>query len=91
MAVDKLRAWIESQGTPQCDLAARLDISEQSISAWTGGTRQPSLKVARALEKLTKGAVRVLDWPRHAELAQEYHREARRASRRKRRGSTWGE
>jgi len=55
-------AWLSSTGKKQVDVVLALDVSKQLVSFWVTGRGVPGLEKAEQLEKLTGGAVKVMDW-----------------------------
>jgi len=63
-APEKLREWMGGF-TPklrQSEVAERLAVTEARLSYWLSGKRQPNLKEAVAIDKLTFGRVPARDW-----------------------------
>jgi DNA-binding transcriptional regulator YdaS (Cro superfamily) len=57
----KLKTWLKKTGTPQCELADKAGISEAYITLLKNGERVASPRVAKAIERATKGQVNRLD------------------------------
>lgn len=57
-----LEAWLSTTGKRQVDVVTALEVSKQLVSVWVTGRGVPGLENAEALERLTNGAVKVLDW-----------------------------
>lgn len=57
-----LAAWLASTEKRQVDVVRALDVSKQLVSFWVTGRFIPGLELAEALEALTDGAVKVMDW-----------------------------
>ena len=64
-----LEAWLDSTEQRQVDVVRALDVSKQLVSFWVTGRGVPGLKKAEALERLTDGAVKVMDWREPADVA----------------------
>lgn len=47
----------------QLALATKIGVSEATVSRYAAGLRKPGLAHALAIEKATKGAVKVSAWP----------------------------
>jgi transcriptional regulator with XRE-family HTH domain len=66
-ARSKVRQWLEAEGLTQARAAERLGVSQGAVSQLLNGTTAaPSLGLAQALERETKGAIRATDWDAHA-------------------------
>ena len=57
-----LQGWLEDTGNRQVFIVESLDVSKQLVSFWVKGRGVPGLELALKLERLTGGAVKVLDW-----------------------------
>lgn len=60
--MNKLAEWVEENCTSQRKLARVLDISTSSLHDILRSGKTPSLKVAYAIEKFTKGEVKMYHW-----------------------------
>lgn len=58
----KLTRWLERMRWSQIDLARRLECDPSLVSHWCRGRARPGLAMASALEMLSGGAVRAVDW-----------------------------
>lgn len=57
-----LRKWRIAKGMSRRALAAELHTSVPSICDWENGKKNPSLRFALAIEKLTGGTVPAISW-----------------------------
>jgi len=64
-----LESWLASTEQRQVDVVRALDVSKQLVSFWVTGRGVPGLELAEALERLTDGAVKVMDWREPAAMA----------------------
>jgi len=62
-----LQGWLENTGNRQVFIVESLDVSKQLVSFWVTGRGVPGLELALRLERLTGGAVKVLEWRQPAE------------------------
>ncbi len=65
-----LSDWIDTAGMTRREVADRLGLAETSLNRLCRGVRRPSIEVAFAIEKLTKGKVPAAYWqkvPPHSE------------------------
>ncbi len=59
----KLRAWRKAKGLTLVAAAGRLGLTSPStVSEYERGSRKPSYASAQAIQKITRGAVRVEEW-----------------------------
>lgn len=61
--------WIDESGMTRREFAEKLDVAETSLNRLCRGERRPSLELAFAIEKLTKGAIPASYWqavPKHS-------------------------
>jgi transcriptional regulator with XRE-family HTH domain len=56
-----LKEWMQKEGLTQSEAAKRLGASQQNISNWALGKNEPTLRMALAIEKKTRGAVTAAD------------------------------
>ncbi len=56
--------WIDRSGMTRRGFAEKLDVAETSLNRLCRGERRPSLELAFAIEKLTKGAIPASYWQR---------------------------
>ena len=75
-----LEAWLDSTEQRQVDVVRALDVSKQLVSFWVTGRGVPGLKKAEALERLTDGAVKVMDWREPAAVADQGGKSRARAA-----------
>lgn len=64
-----LSRWLDAAGMTRYEFAERLELSRSHADAICRGVRRPSLELAFAIEKLTKGAVPASVWtsvPKHS-------------------------
>lgn len=60
---DKLREWRKAKGLTLVAAAGRLGLTSPStVSEYERGSRKPSYASAQAIQKITRGAVRVEEW-----------------------------
>lgn len=64
----KLSAYLEGARLTQAQFAAKIDVTQATVSKLCAGTMQPGPELAVLIEQHTKGAVRVEDWDRFAVL-----------------------
>lgn len=64
----KLSAYLEGARLTQAQFAARIDVTQATVSKLCAGTMQPGPTLAVQIESATGGAVRVEDWGRFAAL-----------------------
>ena len=57
-----LRAWRASDGLGRADVAARVGVTRQMVWKWEGGASLPSLELACALQRESRGRVHLLLW-----------------------------
>lgn len=57
-----LRLWIKKAGLSQIELARRARLSASEVSLLVCGKRVPTVRVRRAIERATGGAVGMLSW-----------------------------
>jgi transcriptional regulator with XRE-family HTH domain len=57
----KLRAYLERKSLSQSDFAVLLDVRREAVARWLSGERHPRLNMARRIEEITKGWVKVAD------------------------------
>ena len=57
----KLQDFLESSGMTQMELADRLNISQSAVSMWLSGNRNPSPRIMKKIEEVTKGKVKMQD------------------------------
>ncbi len=50
----KLKKWMDARGISQQDVATKLGCAQQAVSSWINGDRLPGLKMALALQRMTK-------------------------------------
>lgn len=58
----KLSRWIDASGMTRDEVAARLGVARQHVDRLCRAENRPSLTLAAEIEKLTRGAVRAVDW-----------------------------
>lgn len=61
--------WLDGSGMTRREFAEKLDVAETSLNRICRGERRPSLELAFAIEKLTKGAIAASYWqkvPKHS-------------------------
>ncbi len=61
--------WIDRSGMTRREFAEKLDLAETSLNRLCRRERRPSLELAFAIEKLTKGAIPASYWqavPKHS-------------------------
>lgn len=56
--------WMDDAETNSYELAEALDVARPLISYWVNGSRWIPLAVVRQIERLSRGAVCLGDWPR---------------------------
>lgn len=56
-----LKEWMKREGLTQPEAAKRLGVSQQNVSNWVRGKNTPSLRVALAIARATRGAVTAAD------------------------------
>ena len=56
-----LKLYLESRNLTHAEFAAMVGVTPSSISNYICGTRQPTLKIGRAIEKATRGKVSIED------------------------------
>ena len=66
IAPEKLRGWRASQEISQSAAAELVGVSQTTWSAWERGTKRPELEAVVALERVTRRAVRLIDWLKDA-------------------------
>jgi transcriptional regulator with XRE-family HTH domain len=55
MTPDEIRAWRETRGLSQADMAEQLGVKQPTISRWESGEDRPTLPLVRlALERLAQ-------------------------------------
>lgn len=60
---DKLREWRKAKGLTLVAAAGRLGLTSPStVSEYERGSRRPSFASAKAIQRITRGAVRVEEW-----------------------------
>lgn len=60
---DKLREWRKAKGLTLVVAAEKLGLTSPStVSEYERGSRKPSYASAQAIQKVTRGAVRVEEW-----------------------------
>lgn len=66
----ELIAWLRRHTTSHADLAAQVGVTAGAVAHWVHGRQTPGLASAAALERVTHGCVRAVDWvdDRGAEL-----------------------
>lgn len=64
----RLRAFVAKKGLTTKALASEVGCSQPTAWRLLAGRIQPSLNVATAIERITEGAIRAVDW---AEFEQE--------------------
>lgn len=57
-----LKGWREREARSQTEIAAALDIRQNTVSEWEKGSRRPDLTNALRLESHTKRAVPAVAW-----------------------------
>lgn len=65
----KLSRWLDSAGMTRYELADHLKIGRAHADKICRGERRPSLELAIAIEKLTRGAIPASSWlstPKHS-------------------------
>lgn len=55
--MNKLTLWMKREGITQKQLAAKLGLTNQAVSAWVTGKAYPTGGYALAIEKMSKGEV----------------------------------
>lgn len=61
--------WMKENKFSTTNVASRLDVCYTVVYFWLLETYRPNLDMAIALEKLSTGAVRCIDWERGSGLA----------------------
>lgn len=73
----KLRAWRERSGLSQDQCAKRIGTGQRTWGQWELEESTPEVDYAAELEKMTDGAVTVLDWARSRRKQRKKSRAAR--------------
>lgn len=60
--MNQLGHFLETTSTTQAEFAARLKVSQASVSKWQRGILRPSLDIAVKIERITHGAVKATSW-----------------------------
>jgi transcriptional regulator with XRE-family HTH domain len=60
--MDKLRQWRRTAGLTLAELAAKVGVSEVTMSRYELGTRQPLAEHMLKIEKITAGAIQPADF-----------------------------
>lgn len=58
-----LRDWREAEGLTQEQAAARIGISQGTLSRYESGKQEPSMATVRRIKAATDGKVTAEDWP----------------------------
>jgi N6-adenosine-specific RNA methylase IME4 len=58
----RLQTWASQNGLRHLDMARRFGISESMVGKLCSGSRQPSLKLIRQIDREPEGAVSLRDW-----------------------------
>lgn len=58
----KLAKYLHDKGITQETFAESLGAGQQSVSKWVRGDAVPRAETIGAIDRLTKGAVRLADW-----------------------------
>lgn len=66
-----LETWLAERAITQTSLAEDLGLLRALVNAYVRGVRVPKLDAAERLERITGGAVRVLDWREAAAVKDE--------------------
>ena len=61
----KLKTYLEIKGMSQDEMAKTLSITPAMVCYITSGKRNPGLKLALKIQRITKGKVRPEDWTDH--------------------------
>jgi hypothetical protein len=61
-AAVRLRAWFIEQATTARQLAAEMDVREETVSRWLSGRLKPSRMARHAIAHVTRDAVSVDAW-----------------------------
>ena len=59
---EALNRWMEATGMSQSEVSRRTGIAQTTVGRWCRGEHRPSIRAAMAIEDLTYGAVRLVDW-----------------------------
>ncbi len=59
----KLAQYLHTKGISQAAFAAKIGVTQVAVNRYAQDKRSPSLNMIWAIEKETKGAVSVKDWP----------------------------
>lgn len=59
----KLAKYLSEKDIPQAAFAKAIGVTQVAVSRYAKELRTPSLHIIWAIEKATKGAVSVKDWP----------------------------
>ena len=57
----KLKQWIEERGITHEHAAEYLDVSTSALRSWLYGQKEPRLRVAVHIERMTQGKIRCRD------------------------------
>ena len=57
-----LRAYLDQQQITQAEFAKKVGVPAAMISQWASGSRRPSIRYAVAIQKATKGKIKVEAW-----------------------------
>ncbi len=60
---DALANWRLEQRLSQEEAASKIEVAQGTWGAWEAGLKQPGLKNALALDKLTNGIIAATMWP----------------------------
>lgn len=59
-----LRDWRKARSLSQAELAKRIGVSQAAYCLWELGQRLPKLPHLYAIQRVTRGAVKLKDWVR---------------------------
>jgi len=57
----KLKQWIEERGITHEHAAEYLDVTSSALRSWLYGQKEPRLRVAVHIERMTQGKIRCRD------------------------------
>lgn len=60
--MSKLASYLEQARVSQADFAAALGVKQPTVSRLVNGVQRPSLDLAIAIERVTRGAVPFTSW-----------------------------